>query len=82
MRQNAGGEKEEEEEEEEREREIPSKFSHVQCIMRKGRQRIKGLQMRLGLYIYTFRALDTRNQRARAQQGRERLSSPTWVTHR
>lgn len=82
MRQNAAGEKEEEEEEEEREREIPSKFSHVQCIMRKGRQRIKGLQMRLGLYIYTFRALDTRNQRARAQQGRERLSSPTWVTHR
>lgn len=42
----------EKEEEEEREREIPSKFSHVQCIMRKGRQRIKGLQMRLGLYIY------------------------------
>lgn len=52
MRQNAGGGAEKEEEEEEREREIPSKFSHVQCIMRKGRQRIKGLQMRLGLYIY------------------------------
>lgn len=51
MRQNAGGGTEKEEEEE-REREIPSKFSHVQCIMRKGRQRIKGLQMRLGLYIY------------------------------
>lgn len=50
MRQNAGGGTEKEEEE--REREIPSKFSHVQCIMRKGRQRIKGLQMRLGLYIY------------------------------
>lgn len=51
MRQNAGAGAEKEEEEE-REREIPSKFSHVQCIMRKGRQRIKGLQMRLGLYIY------------------------------